>query len=81
MLESSVIELLERRPSQARFVAEIVAALHEPAQVMERTLANLESKGKIIVREGFCADPHLDGVDLRVRVTTSDKRVEIPFAP
>ena len=32
----------------------------------DRILAELEAKGEVMIREHFCADPHLAGVDLRV---------------
>jgi hypothetical protein len=67
--------MLERRPNAARFVSEVAAALQPRSfDEIERTLADLEQRGKVIVREGNCAVPHLETVDLRVvcLVTRSD---------
>ena len=33
---------------------------------MEQALADLQAEGAVVVRDNFCADPHLAGVDLRV---------------
>ena len=47
-------------------MSEIVAALHQSTDVVERALSDLQNSGRIIIREGYCADPHLESVDLRV---------------
>jgi hypothetical protein len=64
-----VIELLRGRNKQARFVTEVQAALARhgiSAEEGDRALAKLESERVVMIRENFCADPHLAGVDLRV---------------
>ena len=33
---------------------------------MEQALAELQAEGVVMIRDNFCADPHLAGVDLRV---------------
>jgi hypothetical protein len=33
---------------------------------MEQALSELQAEGVVIVRDNFCADPHLANVDLRV---------------
>ena len=33
---------------------------------MEQALTELETAGVLMIRDHFCADPHLAGVDLRV---------------
>jgi hypothetical protein len=67
-LSKHVLALLRQR--QACFVAELSAALRQAnvasASDMERALATLEADGTVVVRDHYCADPHLDGVDLRV---------------
>jgi len=61
--------LLGRRNPRARFMTELYALLGrlgiERAEI-DRTLAQMESEGAIMIREHFCADPHLAGTDLRV---------------
>jgi hypothetical protein len=32
----------------------------------DRALGDLEAEGLVMIRDHFCADPHLAGVDLRV---------------
>jgi hypothetical protein len=65
LLDSAVLDLLEQRP--ARFVSEVIAALqHVSLDEVERALTNLDAEGKIIIREGYCADPHLGDMDLRM---------------
>jgi hypothetical protein len=64
-----IIGLLSGRNKKARFMTELYAALkrHEiDIQDGERVLAELEAKGEVMIRDHFCADPHLAGVDLRV---------------
>jgi len=33
---------------------------------LERGLEELENAGRVLVREQFCGDPHLEGADLRI---------------
>ena len=64
-----IIDLLRRRSKKARFSTELAAALgrvHIGKEQMERALAELEAEGVVMMRDNFCADPHLAGVDLRV---------------
>ncbi len=69
-LRNIVIELLHQRKRQALFVNELSAALRKAnaagARDIERALAGLEADGAVVVRDHYCADPHLEGVDLRV---------------
>lgn len=68
-LPKAITDWLRRGKSKARFVTELRAALRRSAiaeQELERALAQLEAEGAVMVREHFCADPHLAGVDLRV---------------
>jgi len=65
----SVIDLLRSRNKKARFMTELYASLRrsniEP-EATDRALADLEAEGGVMIRDHFCADPHLTGVDLRV---------------
>jgi hypothetical protein len=67
--KKAVIDALRNRAKKARFVTELAVALErsnvEKAQ-MEQALAELQSEGAVMIRDNFCADPHLAGVDLRV---------------
>ena len=68
-VKAVVRRTLESRGKKARFVTELSAALARSAlgtKTLERVLAELATEGIIMVRDHFCADPHLAGVDLRV---------------
>lgn len=67
--KKSITDLLRGRAKKARFTTELAAALeraHIGGEQMERALAELQAEGAIMIRENFCADPHLAGVDLRL---------------
>ena len=64
-----VVDVLRSRGKKARFTTELAAALQRASvgkEEMEQTLAELEAEGAVMIRDNFCADPHLAGVDLRV---------------
>jgi hypothetical protein len=64
-----VVELLRSRNGKARFMTELYAALEKSrigAAETDQALAELERNGAVMMRDHFCADPHLAGVDLRV---------------
>jgi len=65
----TILELLRSRNQKARFVSEVYAALAR-AQIQREqadgALRELEADGVVMVRDHFCGDPHLAGVDLRV---------------
>jgi len=68
-VKAVILRTLESRGKKARFVTELSAALARSAlgaETLERVLAALATEGIIMVRDHFCADPHLGGVDLRV---------------
>jgi hypothetical protein len=68
-VKNAVINALRNRAKKARFVTELAVALersHKGKEQMEQALAELQAEGAIMIRDNFCADPHLDGVDLRV---------------
>jgi hypothetical protein len=64
-----ILRALESREKKARFVTELSAVLARSSvsgEALEQILAQLAAEGVIMVRDHFCADPHLAGVDLRV---------------
>src|SRR5262245_14636225 len=69
-IKQTVIEFLRQRQRRALFVSELCAALRQmhvaSASAIERAVAALEADGAVVVRDHYCADPHLEGVDLRV---------------
>lgn len=74
----AIIDLLRGRNRKARFMTEAYAALGKrdmSAAAIDRSVAELESQGALMLRDHFCADPHLAGVDLRV-VAVIEKRAD-----
>jgi hypothetical protein len=69
-IRRSVVELLGRKPRHAVFVSELSMALQRrhgaQKQDIERAVSDLESQWAVMVRDNYCADPHVDGADLRV---------------
>jgi hypothetical protein len=39
---------------------------------LEAALTDLERSGRVVVREQYCADPHMDGMDLRIVALADD---------
>jgi hypothetical protein len=73
-LRAAILRTLEST-EKARFVTEVCAALARSAvraEVVESVLAQLSAEGVIMVRDHFCADPHLAGVDLRIAARVPD---------
>lgn len=67
--KKAVIDALRNRAKKARFTTELAAALQRARvdnEEMEQALAELQAEGVVMIRDNFCADPHLAGVDLRV---------------
>ena len=67
--KKAVIDALRNRAKKARFTTELAATLERTSvgkEEMEQALADLQSEGIVMIRDNFCADPHLAGVDLRV---------------
>jgi hypothetical protein len=65
----AIIDLLSGRNKKARFMTELYAALQRGQigkEEADRALVELEAAGEVMIRDHFCADPHLEGVDLRV---------------
>jgi|SRR5713226_5112887 len=68
-VRKAIIELLRGRSRKARFLTEVSASLQRSnvnARELERALTELEAEGTVMIRNHFCADPHLAGVDLRI---------------
>jgi len=68
-VRKAVIDVLRSRGKKARFVTELTVALgrsHIDKEQIEQALAELQAEGIVMIRDHFCADPHLAGVDLRV---------------
>lgn len=68
-MREAVVDFLRGRNGRARFMTELYASLGKigvGAAEIDRVLAELESEGAVMLRDHFCADPHLTGVDLRV---------------
>lgn len=64
-----IVAFLRSGNCKARFISELYAALEKSkvsAAVAEQELAALETAGTVILRDHFCADPHLAAADLRV---------------
>jgi predicted transcriptional regulator len=65
----TIIAILRGRAKKARFITELAAALarsHIGVEQMEQALSELQDEGVVMMRDHFCADPHLEGVDLRI---------------
>jgi hypothetical protein len=68
-LTNAIIQLLRSGSKKAPFVTELSASLRRSNVKftdLEEALGTLEAEGKLIIRDHFCADPHLAGVDLRI---------------
>src|SRR4029434_3238669 len=65
----AVIDALRNRAKNARFTTELAVALQRARvgkEEMEQARADRQAEGVVMIRDNFCADPHLAGVDLRV---------------
>jgi hypothetical protein len=68
-LKKAVIGLLGGPTKQARFITELAASLGRrkiDVSGIETALAELTVEDQVMVRDHFCADPHLAGIDLRI---------------
>jgi hypothetical protein len=62
-VQDEVLSVLSRR---ARFVPELARLVHAEEPELESALRELEADGAVLVREQYCADPHMVGTDLRI---------------
>jgi len=65
-IAASLLEVLGRTRNHARFVPELARLVAASQSELEQALDELESEGRVLVREQYCPDPHLQGVDLRI---------------
>jgi hypothetical protein len=68
-VKTAIVDVLRNRSKSARFMTEVAAGLRRfdiGKDELERALCELQTEGVVIVRDNFCADPHLANVDLRV---------------
>jgi len=74
---SAVVDVLKVGGKKARFATELLAGLRRfnvGKDEMDRALAELEAEVAVVVRDHFCADPHLAEVDLRVIALIDSRR-------
>ena len=67
--KNAIVEVLNGRGKKARFATEVLAGLRRfniGKAEMDQALGELEAEGAVVLRDHFCADPHLAEVDLRV---------------
>ena len=65
----AIIDALGKPAKKALFVSELAASLRRASigqDALEQALAELAEKGTLMLRDHFCADPHLANADLRV---------------
>jgi hypothetical protein len=82
-VRKAVIDLLRSRSKKARFITELSASLQRlnlRAEEVERVLSELETDGLVMIRDNYCADPHLAGVDLRIVALLDKAEGEDPQA-
>ena len=63
------MDFLRRSPRRAELVSRLAGRLRRQSatqDAIEQALTDLERDHAILVREHYCADPHLEGADLRV---------------
>src|SRR5579864_8623209 len=65
-LGTRLIEILGRSRTRARFVPELTRQSAAPQAEVEQAISDLEADGRVLMREQYCPDPHLEGVDLRI---------------
>jgi hypothetical protein len=68
-VKKAVVDALRHRAKKARFITELAATLKRSRigiKQMEQALSELQAEGVVMIRDHFCADPHLEGVDLRI---------------
>ena len=67
--KEAVVGVLNNRGKKALFATELLAGLRRfnlGKDAMDQALVELEAQGSVVVRDHFCADPHLAEMDLRV---------------
>jgi len=67
--KEAVLGVLNNRGKKALFATELLAGLRRynfDKSAMDKALVELESENVVVLRDHFCADPHLAEADLRV---------------
>jgi hypothetical protein len=78
---ATIVDLLRSRNRKARFMTELYASLGRckiNTEEADRALTELEAEGEVMIRDHFCADPHLTGVDLRVVALVEHNEAQDP---
>ena len=69
-IRQTVLAWLRQQERRALFVTELATALRKAhgisASDVERALAALEADWSVVIRDHYCADPHVVGTDLRI---------------
>jgi hypothetical protein len=69
-IRQTVLACLRQQERKALFVTELATALRKAhgisASDVERVLAALEADWSVVIRDHYCADPHVVGTDLRI---------------
>jgi hypothetical protein len=66
---NAVVDILSGHGRKAQFATEVLAGLRRSnigKAEMDLALGELEAEGVLVLRDHFCADPHLAEIDLRV---------------
>jgi hypothetical protein len=78
---AAIVDLLRSRNKKARFMTELYASLGRykiDTEEADSALTELEADGAVMIRDHFCADPHLTGVDLRVVALVEQSEAQDP---
>jgi phosphotransacetylase len=81
--EAAVLDTLRRTPRHAELVSRLMTLLTRRSmerEQVEQALADLQTKAAILVREHYCADPHLATADLRVAAIVEPTENHDPVA-
>ena len=73
-------EMLNALARRARFVPELARTVCDDPPALEEALRELEAEGRVLVREQYCADPHMVGADLRIAARVPDSSTGDPLA-
>ncbi len=67
-LAETIVEVLRSLKGRALFVSELAGRVQrlDDSRLFESAIAELADRGVIVLRDNYCADPHLDGIDLRI---------------
>ena len=69
-MRGEILRVLGRR---ARFVPELARLVQADGAALEDVLREMEVDGKLLVREQYCADPHMVGTDLRIAALVPER--------